>query len=94
MDGSDIVTAGSFNEYLPTDLADGDNDLLASISCGVGELISWDGNSSWICVSDNTLDESTVEGYITNGAIDLYAGSQVDGNAILTSTSQLDWNQV
>ena len=33
-----------------------------------------------------------VEGYITNGTINLAQGSQVDGNAILTSIDQLDWN--
>ena len=94
VNSSNIVTAGGFDTYLPTDLADGDADTLASLSCAQGELVAWDGNSSWVCVSDNTLDESTVEGYITNGAIDLYAGSQVDGNAILSSTSQLDWNKL
>lgn len=94
VNGSDVVTVDTFTSNLPSDLADGDADTLASLSCAQGELAAWDGNSSWVCVSDNTLDESTVEGYITNGAIDLYAGSQVDGNAILTSTSQLDWNKL
>ena len=40
-DGSDIVTAGSFNGYLPTDLADGDDDLLAVF------LVAW-GTISWM----------------------------------------------
>ena len=94
VNNSNIVTAGDFDTYLPTDLADGDNDTLASLSCAQGELAAWDGNSSWVCVSDNTLDESTVEGYITNGTINLAQGSQVDGNAILTSIDQLDWNKL
>ena len=70
VDGSNIVTAGDFDTYLPTDLADGDADTLASLSCAQGEL----------AVGMETLhgsvygqhpDESTVEGYITNEAIDL-----------------------
>lgn len=94
VDGSDIVTADSFYGYLPSDLVDGDADTLASISCAQGEILAWDGSTSWICVSDNTLDEGTVETYITNGIINLFTGSQVDGYSILTENSQLDWNKL
>ncbi len=94
VDSDDIVTASDFYNLLPSDLADGDSDALSSLVCSQGEIPSWDGLSSWICTSDNTLDENTVETFITNDLIDLYAGSQVDGSSILTSTSTLDWNNV
>jgi len=94
VDGSDVVTVDSFASNLPADLADGDADTLAGLGCGAGEIPSWDGSSSWVCTSDATLDETTVEGYITNADINLYAGSQVDGNVILTTDSQLDFNKL
>jgi hypothetical protein len=90
VDGSDIITAGSFNGYFPTDIADGDNDLLASISCAVGEIISWDGNASWVCVSDATLELADIENMLANNPMDLNAATTIGGLDIVTSIDDSD----
>ena len=73
VDGSDIVTAGSFTGYLPTDVADGDADTLASLSCASGEIASWDGNAAGLYV-DATLEWVDVEDMLANNAVDLTRG--------------------
>ena len=55
---------------IPADLADGDDDTLATIACQNGEILAWDG-SSWGCAADNGLTESEVEAFVTNDALDL-----------------------
>ena len=90
VDGSDIVTADSFAGYLPADVADGDADTLAGISCATGEILSWDGSSSWVCTSDATLEWADIENMLVNNAVDLNAGTTIDGNAILTSVDDSD----
>lgn len=74
---------------VPTELTDGDDDTLASITCAVGEILAW-GGSAWICASDNTLSETIVESMITNGAIDLAAGTTMAGLDVLTIGSDMD----
>ena len=44
---------------VPGDLTDGDDDTLTSTTCAVGEILAW-GGSAWVCSSDNSLDEATV----------------------------------
>ena len=49
----------------------------------------------WCADDDNSpIDEPTVEGYITNGAIDLSSGSTVNGSAIVTEPSGCTDGQV
>ena len=73
---------------IPSDIADGDDDTLATITnCSAGELLGWNG-SNWTCVSDNTLTEAEVENFISNGSINLAQNSQVGGNRILTTADQ------
>ena len=78
VDGSDILTDASvlMPEWanvlnVPADLADGDADTLAGLSCATGEIASWDGSSSWVCTSDNTLEWADVELLLNNNPVDL-----------------------
>jgi hypothetical protein len=82
--GSDIVTATTFNANLPTDLADGDDDTLATLSCSNGEIAGWTG-AAWSCVSDNTIDSTELATMLSNNAVDLNAASTIGGQSILTS---------
>ena len=68
----------------PAGLDDGDDDALSGLGCAQGEIVGWDG-ANWVCTSDNSLTESEVEAYITNGGIDLAAGSTIGGQDIMTS---------
>ena len=43
---------------------------------------------------DNQLDQVAVLGYVQGQTINLGAGSQVDGDGILTEASPLDWGQI
>ena len=70
-------------QNIPADLADGDDDTLASISCSAGEILGWDG-SQWGCAADNGLTKSEVEAFVTNGPLDLNAATTVGGLPILT----------
>ncbi len=72
---------------LPAELADGDDDTLASLVCAESELTRWDAElGTWICStdSDTQVSEEAVEDFITNGAIDLAAGTTLDGAIIAT----------
>ncbi|MEC8379125.1 MAG: hypothetical protein VXZ96_02310, partial [Myxococcota bacterium] len=89
VNSSDIVTASTFGSYLSPELADGDNDLLAGLSCTPGEILGYDGND-WVCVSDNTLDATEVGDYIANNAYDLNAGTTIGGLDIITSLDDAD----
>jgi formylglycine-generating enzyme required for sulfatase activity len=64
---------------------------LGQNGCTDEQVIKWDnGGSTWACASDtdtNTqLNESQVEGYITNGAIDLFTGSTMNSQALATES--------
>ena len=82
------LNSGSTIGGLPILTEVDDNDTLGNLSCANdGEVAKYDiVLSQWYCASDTdtTLDEPTVEGYITNGAINLSSGSTVGGSAILT----------
>ena len=41
---------------VPQDIADGDNDSLAGISCNTGQILGWDGQA-WGCADDNGLSD-------------------------------------
>ena len=90
VDGSDIVTADSFSSYLSSDILDGDADTLAGLSCGLGEIASWDGSSSWVCTSDATLDWADIEIMLNNNAVDLNAATTIGGGTIVTTATDAD----
>ena len=77
-----------------------DNDTLGNLSCTVtGEVAKWDDTlQEWYCDvdMDTQLSETEVEGYVTNGAVNLYDGTTLGGNGILTTTSTLspNWSNI
>ena len=87
--GSDIVTASTYNSYLPSDLADGDDDTLAGVNCSAGELISWDG-SGWVCVSDVSLTLQDITTMLTDNQMDLNANTTIGGVTIVTTSTDSD----
>jgi hypothetical protein len=93
MDGYTLLAEESAIDWswltsVPTDLSDGDDDTLAALSCADEEVAAWDAaTSAWVCATDATLDEATVEGMITDGALDLAAGTTVDGVSLGDSTT-------
>ena len=74
---------------IPSYITDGDDDTLASLSCGVGEIAGW-GGSSWICVSDATLSLGDIQSILSNNAVDLNSGSTIGGLQILTVADDSD----
>ncbi len=93
LDGSPILTEDSSLDWIaltgvPSGLDDGDDDSLAALSCAVGWIAVFDG-SSWVCGEDATLSEAEVEAFITDDAIDLPAGSTVDGAPLSTRYTRL-----
>jgi len=87
---------------VPDDFRDGvDNDALASlgISCSDGDVPHWsDAALDWVCSEDvdTVLSADEVVGYITDGPIDLHAGSTLGGESISTGahTSSLAWDSI
>ena len=71
-------------QNIPVDIANGDDDSLAALTCTIGEVLSWNG-SQWGCASDNALSEAEVEAYVTNGPLDLASGTTMAGAELLTS---------
>ena len=77
-----------------------DSDTLADLSCvNDGEIARYDlALDEWYCDADidTVLDEATVETYVTNGALDLYAGTTLGGNSILTGADILvpNWSDI
>ena len=76
-----------------------DSDTLATLGCNDGEVAKYDtANGAWACGADidtdTTLDQAGVLGFVTGQQINLGAGSQVDGNNILTTADAVasDWN--
>jgi hypothetical protein len=85
---------------VPPELADGDadTDTLLGLPCADGYVAKYSTSlGAWDCAqdNDNQLSESQVEGYITNGAIDLAAGSSMAGSALATLgdlATSTDWS--
>ena len=46
----------------------------------------WDGNVSWVCVSDNTLELSDIETMVANNPMDLNAGTTIGGLDVVTAS--------
>jgi hypothetical protein len=95
--GGEAISSGSHTTELewlsvlnrPTGLDDGDDDTLADLVCADGQIPRWVAiSSTWSCSDDNDtqLIESQVEQYITNGIIDLEAGTTVGGQDIATGS--------
>jgi len=69
-----------------------DLDTLGNLTCSDGQIAKRSG-TEWVCAEDGggeTLTEAEVEEFITNGAIDLFAGSTLDGDAISTEPDLVD----
>ena len=81
---------------IPTDIADGDQDTDTlgdlALFCLEGDVPKWLGGT-WGCAADtdtNTqLTEQAVEGFVTNGPLDLHVATTLGGASILTSTACL-----
>ena len=74
---------------IPSDLADGDDDTLAGLSCNTGELVSW-GGGAWVCTSDNTLDAAGLQSLIQSTPVDLNLSSTIGGETIVTTQTDSD----
>jgi len=78
---------------VPADLLDGDDndDTLATTVCSDGQVLAYSTTfSAWGCATSQTLTEQDVEDFVTNGALDLAAGSTVGGAAISTGAHTVD----
>jgi hypothetical protein len=64
-----VATSGRFSDLngVPTGLADGDNDLLAALSCADGQVAKRLGNT-WVCGTDidTKLTETEVDAFVAN----------------------------
>ena len=79
------VFSGSFLDLadVPIGLDDGDDDSLAQLSCGDGELAKWDDAATeWACATDEGLSAAAVTSLLTSTPVDLAAGSTMDGEDI------------
>ena len=66
-------------------------DTLAALPCFDGEIAVWNAAvSAWLCQVDIRLSEAEVEDYVTNGPIDLAAGSSLGGSAVSTGPHSVD----
>ena len=92
--GSPVVTSSGSVAWsqlsgVPSGLSDGDDDTLASTSCGDGEVLVYSlSSSSWACGTDtdSTLTSAEVQAMVEAvSGIALAAGATVDGGAILTA---------
>ena len=78
---------------------DTDTDTLAALLCPDGATVQLSGGN-WVCGtdSDTQLTESEVEGFVTNGAINLAGGSSMGGVALATmddlSTGAVNWSSL
>ena len=87
---------------VPEGFSDGiDNDAFTElgISCIDGDVPHWsDAELDWVCSEDvdTVLTEEEVEGYLTDGSIDLHAGTTMGGETLSTGahTTALDWSVI
>ena len=83
---------------IPPDFADGsDADALLDLTCSDGQWPVFDGTGGgWVCdgFSDTTLSDAEVRTAVEGAAVDLLAGSSMDGHSLLTEDSALDWSQL
>ncbi|MEC7947386.1 MAG: hypothetical protein VX265_07430 [Myxococcota bacterium] len=94
--GPSPVAAWSDLTGVPADFADEDDaDTLADLVCTDGQWAVFDTDTAaWVCdgFSDSTLSDADVVVAVGTDAVDLYAGSTMDGYTILTEDSEIDWS--
>ena len=85
-----LATVASSGEY--SDLLNIPSETLTGLSCVDGGSPVWnDTLLLWECaLVDTVLTESEVEGFITNGAIELAAGTTIEGAGFLTGADDGD----
>jgi hypothetical protein len=80
---SDLATVAMSGDYddllnIPAEIADGDADTLADISCSTTQVIKWNG-ANWACADDTVLDEADVDAFVSNNgfasASDIFSGA-------------------
>lgn len=94
-------------DAVPTDLADGDDDALAALSCSDGQVAKWDNaGQQWICDDDlDTTDDSVsfdeVSGIIGVGSQQVAAGDHLHDGRYYTESelqtpgaAQVDWDNL
>ena len=67
--------------------------------CSDGQILTYDfSSSSWACGEDQDTKYTTFNDEIvtllTDRALQLASGTTVDGSAVLTESSTLDWNNL
>ena len=87
--GPTLQSQWSDIQNIPADIADGDDDTLASITCATGQILSWTG-STWGCADDNGLSDQEVRDIVEATALNLAAGSTVNGDPIVTASTDQD----
>ena len=88
----------------PIDLAasstvSGDQIVSQSEPCNNGQILVYDfGNSKWVCGEDKDTDTQLsadqIVTLLTDRALQLASGTSVDGNPVLTTTSEVEWTQL
>ena len=75
----------------PLDLAEGTTIggkfLQEVISCQPGQILQYDGTLGWSCAEDSVLTSDDVLGYVTQNPIDLASGSMINGDSIVTAST-------
>jgi len=72
---------------IPADIDDGDDNLLAGLSCSSGETIGWNGND-WQCLQDNVNTAMDAISAIESQPVDLDPFSSMNGAQILNAGSE------
>ena len=96
MGGSTLATLSSLTwgslSGVPADLADGDADTLAGLSCADGGVAKFNlGTGLWACGTDLIRTSSEVLGFVDGAMLDLGIGSTVNGVTVAT-VADLDWS--
>ena len=96
MNGSTLATLADLTwsslTGVPLDLADGDADTLAGLSCANGDVAKFNlGTGLWDCGTDLVLSSTEVLGFVDGTTLDFGVGSTVNGVTIAT-VADLDWS--
>ena len=98
MGGSTLATLSSLTwgnlGGVPADLADGDADMLAALSCTDGGVAKFNlGTGLWACGTDLMRTSSEVLGFVDGAMLDLGIGSTANGVTIAT-LADLTWGSL
>ncbi len=70
-------------EGVPEDLADGDDDTLAALPCGDGQIARWDGDDeAWTCADDVILTEEDVDEMVANNGFAMAGAAPPVGSIV------------